>query len=348
MKKINLFVWIYLLISCSSVPEITELDIEYIDYSCCSQEELSLHDQILLDNIKFEEGKLSCLLALEDALEQGIPEKKYGYFLEYLAIKNQTFEKYLESGAIIFYNGEPFTRNEELYQYLDNNDELLSRATYIRGGTLWSHKFSRGINAGGEEIRQRFYGPSKIVASGSNGQGTFELNEVLKGLTAYIDGKVSSATFKWGFGNDVDWNWKIKYFGREFTSTTFKFEGYWEEPIPEFPSINTGEEKRWWSNMPPSYVELTHSKIHDYINIYIKSVGVYLARVYKKENDKYILHDSLRRFDGYTDVFIRTPREQTFWIVIYIQEIGYGKPSWTYLGDMEFRYPLHWLGATFG
>lgn len=70
-----------MLISCSGVPEIAEPDIEYIDYFCCSQEELSQHDQILLDNIKFEEGKLSCSLNLEDALEQGIPEKSTVIFL---------------------------------------------------------------------------------------------------------------------------------------------------------------------------------------------------------------------------------------------------------------------------
>lgn len=173
------------------------------------------------------------------------------------------------------------------------------------------------------------------------------MQEELKGLTAYIDGKVSSATFKWGFGNNVDWNWKIKYFGREFTKTTLKFVGYWEEPMPEFPTFDTSKEKRWWNNMPTS-VELTHSKVHDYINIYLRSVGVYFAQVYRKENDQYILYDVIEEFDGQTDVLIKTPRMETFWIVIYVQELGYQKKSWTYLGDMEFRYPLHWLGATFG
>ena len=346
MKKINLFVWIYLLISCSGVPEIAESDIEYIDYSCCSQEELSLHDQILLDNIKFEEGKLSCSLNLEDALEQGIPEKKYGYFLVYLTIKDQTFEKYLESGAIIFYNGEPFTRNEELYQYVGTKEEALSRADYNRTGILWRRDFSGGLIGEIVTDEVRFKATSQIMVASSNGFGTFELNEKEKGLMAYIDGKVSSAMFKWGFGNDVEWKWKIKYVGRAYTQTKLEFIEFWEEPIPEFPSINTGEEKRWWSNMPTS-AELTHNKINDYINIYIKSVGVYFAQVYKKEDDKYILHDSIRRFDGYTNVFLRTPREQTFWIVIYIQEIGYENVSWTYWGDMEFRFPLHWLGGVF-
>lgn len=71
---------IYLLMSCSGLPEILEQGINYIDYSCCSQEELSQKDRTLLENVAFKEEQLPCSLDLKSALGQGIPEKKYNYF----------------------------------------------------------------------------------------------------------------------------------------------------------------------------------------------------------------------------------------------------------------------------
>ena len=71
---------------------------------------------------------------------------KYNYFLEYLQNENQKFERYLESGTIVFYNGVPFTRNEELYQYVMNEKTSLSRATYNQAAPIWTKEFTGEIN----------------------------------------------------------------------------------------------------------------------------------------------------------------------------------------------------------
>lgn len=343
MQKLNLLIWICLLISCSSIPEISESEIGYIDYSCCTQEELSQNDRTLLENVKFKEGKLSCLIDLKSALEQGIPKKKYNYFLEYLQNENQKFEKYLEAGAIIFYNGEPFTRNEKLYQYVEGKEESLSRATYNQATPVWRKEFIARYDGIVPEEQANFKGPSKIGVSKSNGGGSFELKEELKKLTAYIGGNASSATFKWGFGNDVQWNWKIKYFGPLYTKTTLTFTGYWEDPMPDFPSKDFASKILWWNNMP-TYVILTHDKLENYIEIHIKSIGDFSAQIYKKVNEDYVLYNSISEFSGHTRPRVPTPPKQTFWIVIYSKKVVNQKTSWTYLGDMEYRYPLHWNG----
>lgn len=343
MKKLNLLIWIYLLIGCSNVPEILEQEIGYIDYSCYPQEELSKNDHTLLENVKFKEGKLSCSLDLKSALEQGIPEKKYDYFLEYLQNENHKFERYLEAGAIIFYNGEPFTRNEELYQYVEDKEESLSRATYNQAAPIWSKEFTARYDGIIPKEQANFKGPSKIGVS-KNGQGSFELKEEFKKLTAYIGGIENTAVFKWGFGNDVLWNWEIKYFGPLYTKTTLRFTGHWEDPMPDFPSYDVTNKRLWWNNMP-TYVTLTHNRLNNYIEIYIELIGDFSAQVYKKVNKDYVLYSFINEFSGKTRPRVSTPPEQTFWIVIYRKKMVDQKPAWTYLGDMEFRYPLHWGGS---
>lgn len=57
------------------------------------------------------------------------------------------------------------------------------------------------------------------------------------------------------------------------------------------------------------------------------------------------LYSFRHELSGNVRAHVSTPVEQTFWIVIYRKRIVDQKPSWTYLGDMEFRYPLHWGGV---
>lgn len=340
MKKLNLIIWIYLLMGCSGIPEIPEQEIGYIDYSCCSQEELSQNDLTLLKNVVFMEGKLSCSLDLKSALEQGVPEKKYNYFLEYLQNENQKFERYLESGAIVFYNGVPFTRNEELYRYVMDEKTSLSRATYSQAAPVWTREFTGGIDKI-PTATASFKGPSMIGVSKS-GKGSFEIEEKFKKLTAYIGGFENSATFKWGFGDDVQWNWEIKYYASYLDSGTLRFTGYWEDPMPEFPPYDITSQKLWWNNMP-TYVHLMHNRVDNYVNIFVETMGDFSAQVYKKVNKDYIRYNFIEQFSGNSNVRISTPPECTFWIVIYRKKIVDQKIHWTYLGDMEFRYPLYWL-----
>ena len=84
MKKNHLLIWACLIMSCSGNSEIFEPEIGYIDYANYPLEKLTQNDRTLLENVSFQEGKLTSLIDLASATEQGIPEEKYNYFLEYL------------------------------------------------------------------------------------------------------------------------------------------------------------------------------------------------------------------------------------------------------------------------
>jgi len=82
--------------------------------------------------------------------------------------------------------------------------------------------------------------------------------------------------------------------------------------------------------------------LDNYINIFIETAGNFSAQVYKKVNKDYNRYSFIEQFSGNLNVRVSTPPECTFWIVIYCKKIVDQKIHWTYLGDMEFRYPLHW------
>jgi lipoprotein len=343
MKKIDIVIGMCLILGCSGSPEIIEPIITYIDYSCYPQEQLSQNDLILLENIEFQEGKLSCLLDLESALEQGIPEKKYNYFLEYLQNENLKIEEYLESGVIVFYNGKPFTRNEELYQYIDTEEQSLSRVTYSQTIPLYSRTFK--YNSVFPKDWVSFKGPSKIQAS-FTGYGSFYLQEKSKKIEAYLSGSQTSAAFKWGFHDNVFWEWDITY--KAFSPTAYANFNFWgnvEDPMPDFPTNETINQKIWYNNLP-TYVKIEHNRLDDYISIVIEEIGTYsyFAQIFKKSGDNYDLYATSPKFSNYTISNIKTPSKCTFGVVIYRVKVVDGNVSYSYLGDSEYRYPLHWGG----
>lgn len=182
MKKINLLIWTYLILGCSNSLEIIEPEIGYIDYSNYPQEKLTQNDRTLLENINFQEGKLISLLNLKSALEQGIPKEKYSHFLQYLQNENQKIENYLDSGAIVFYNGEGFTRNEKLYQYVENTKQPLAKATYSQSTLLYTHEHSGSFNFY-KEYSANFNGTSRISVN-YHGPNSVYIKENLKRVSA--------------------------------------------------------------------------------------------------------------------------------------------------------------------
>ncbi|MCR9011143.1 hypothetical protein [Gabonibacter chumensis] len=199
MKKINLLIWTYLILGCSNSLEIIEPEIGYIDYSNYPQEKLTQNDRTLLENINFQEGKLISLLNLKSALEQGIPKEKYSHFLQYLQNENQKIENYLDSGAIVFYNGEGFTRNEKLYQYVENTKQPLAKATYSQSTLLYTHEHSGSFNFY-KEYSANFNGTSRISVN-YHGPNSVYIKENLKRVSAYLIKGVngSQATFDFVF-----------------------------------------------------------------------------------------------------------------------------------------------------
>ena len=61
MKKNHLLIWACLIMSCSGNSEIFEPEIGYIDYANYPLEKLTQNDRTLLENVSFQEGKLTSL-----------------------------------------------------------------------------------------------------------------------------------------------------------------------------------------------------------------------------------------------------------------------------------------------
>lgn len=70
-------------------------------------------------------------------------------------------ERYLDSGAIVFYDGKPFTRNEKLHPYINETEHPSTRATYSRSELVCSHEHGGGYNKMGE-YWVNFKGTSKL------------------------------------------------------------------------------------------------------------------------------------------------------------------------------------------
>ena len=338
MKKIYLLIWTCLIMGCSSNSDIFEPEIGYIDYANYPLEKLTQNDKTLLENVAFREGKLTILLDLSSATEQGISEEKYNYFLEYLQNENLRMERYLDSGAIVFYDGEPFTRNEELYPYIDETDQSLTRATYSRSELVCTHEHGGGYNQMGE-YWVHFKGTSKLTIS-YTGPNTVYLREDLKRISAYIVKGLnqSKAVFKYGFGNNVTWDWKITYNSPVSTKTRLDFYANWEDPMPS-PNPSNPNYIYFWDNLP-SYVIMYKDAVNKKLYIEIDEPGEYMILMYLKyaEND-YRLYRESHFHPSYQSISLPYPQEVTFWLSIYRETIKDNKYSYEYIGDREFPYP---------
>lgn len=248
-------------------------------------------------------------------------------------------EKYLDAGGIVFYNGEAFTRNKELYQYIKNKEQSLSRVNYDQASRIAYEKF----HSNSPERIIHFKGPSMVSVNASRDVGSFTLEEESKRLSIYL-ARTEHATFKWGFGDNVQWDWKIKYHSSGyFDSNELAFYGYWEEPMPVFPDGDTYNKNMWLNHMP-TYVKIWHNKIDNNVKISIEqSNGLkHIASVYKKVGKEYKLYHSSLEFEPFTYAYVNTPLECTFWLVIYKVFTKDGKTTYDLLGDMEIVYDGHW------
>lgn len=336
MKNMYMLFCLCLIISCSNVPEVVESEIGYIDYLSYPEDKLMPEDIIMLESVDFQGGKLSSSLDAKSALELGIPEVKYNYFLEFLQNENQKFEKYLNAGAVVFYNGKPFARNEKVLQYIEES-EPLSRARYDDQIPLYAKEFVMSYGALPKDV-VHFIGPSKISVSIA-GQGSFTIIEKGKDLTAYLEntGGVTSATFKWGFGNDVNWSWEVFYYASTagIKSNIF-FTGYVEKPMPD-ENPSDPEYVYFWKNIP-GYIHLLKYVPEQSLYVSVDIPGTFTVRLYKRSLRTYDLY-AQQDFDGNYGARLMYPLECTFWVVIYRKLIRNNKVTYEYLGDAKYPYP---------
>lgn len=184
-----------------------------------------------------------------------------------------------------------------------------------------------------------FKGTSKLSVS-YTGPTTVYLRENLKRISAYIVKGLnqSTATFKYGFGNNVTWDWKITYDSPVSSKTRLDFYALYEDPIPSSNPSNP-EYIYFWDNLP-SYVITHKNVVKQIIDIQICKPGVYMILMYLKyaEND-YRLYRESHYHSAYEIISLPYPQEITFWISIYRETEKDGKMSYEYIGDREFPYP---------
>lgn len=337
MKNLCFLFWACCILSCTANSELNELqDVGSTDYFYAPDNDLSSQDKLLVRNVDFQEGQLFCLLDIEEAITQGISKEKYEDFLNYLRKENQKIEESLDSGYIVFYNGEPFTRNEELYQYVEfPNQQIKSRVTeYDRVELLYScsHEI---LFSNIQPSAARFVGPAKITVRLS-GKGNLFVNEPFKGFKVeYVNSSVmSEATFKWGVGNYTTWTWNIKHTGSTFSIGHVDFYGHFEKEEP-LPSRFDPRYLEWYNNLP-SYVRIT--KVDDSrLCVQINQSGSYTVRVYRKSGTEYILYDSQIHIVGFSVDYVSYPANSAFWVVVYKENNIDGEISYQYVGDKEFR-----------
>lgn len=166
------------------------------------------------------------------------------------------------------------------------------------------------------------------------------MTEKGKGLTAYLENTagVSSAVFKWGFGNDVPWAWEVVYSAASAgTKGILAFYGYIEEPMPD-PDPNDQEYVYYWKNIP-SYVHVIKDAGDQTLHVSVDYAGSYTARLYYRSLNKYILY-AQQDFSHDYEARLMYPAECTFWVVIYRKITKYSEMvTYDYLGDEKFPYP---------
>ena len=325
--------------------------IEYIDYSNCSGENLTHIDSVLLESISFDFGRLSTSFDVKEAKQRGIPEEKYEYFIEYLQNENQRIEKYLSSGAIVFYNGEPFTSNEEMWQYVEMPNENLSRAAYYDSVALVTR--SSAIISGSTTITETFlrFNAPHFIDIRMDGSGTIQLIEEGKGFEAYLihTTGMEGAKFVWGAGDNVSWNWKVRYLiGSGYTAYLYVY-GHWCIPFPGIPGSDTGgatvggiggniydPNNPIYTSRFPSAVRYTLLEEKRAIEITVNANGKFQMQVYRVMNGTSSLFTGIDNCNGYTTYTLACPIGIQYRVLINKEVSVNGKKSYQYYGDKMF------------
>lgn len=202
-----------------------------------------------------------------------------------------------------------------------------------------------------------FTGPSKIGVNMS-GRGSIFMTENIKGLSAYLvtTSGSSSATFKWGFDDNVIWSWIVRYSGADrFDTATLDFTGYYEYVNPD-----TNPFSHLFMNELPMHITADHVLIDGYRYLEVNmndghAFYKYKMSIYEQHNNQYgnsdyILLGEKENIPGDITTHFTCPPDSSYCFIVYRTHKDYtGKITHDYIGDRLFygaSLPWEWWART--
>lgn len=334
MKKVCVLLLTCFLFGCGQdeIDSVANVPDE-VNYFKLLEDELPPSIQTLLENVSFEEGVLGCSMDRETAEANGIAGDEYDSFLRSIQIENQKIKEYLDAGVVVVYNGQPFTYNEELYQYVLPVEEAKSRFQYDMGTLIKTLSFEYREDNIGMTQNVKFTGPSRISFSRLSGNGAFFLTERLKGFTTYL--LSGSVAFTYGFGDQTNWDWKIEYETPKNSSAILEIFGHariheaTEDATPR-PTMEL-----------PSFVQVedlgrTSGQGRLKLLVYDERGNRYQFKMYKRLGDDYsefYYSPPVKGDANPAPLYMTYPIQTTFWLVGWVKN---SQNLWQYIGEKEF------------
>lgn len=210
MKNLFFLFAMFCFVACNTHVDTVDEEVDYIDYSTISADKLTVEDKILLDNIDFQNGKLSCLLDQSEALKLNINLNRYLNFIKFLDKKNLEIEDRLNKGAIVYFNDKAYSYNEKFKDSLgfgdDKSQELSTKYSVVELNDSNAPYYVNLVGASTIRIEADFFGYGTTVMC----------VEEFKYLRLFLANSygLNHATVKFGRGNyGNSWNWNIKRLG---------------------------------------------------------------------------------------------------------------------------------------
>lgn len=266
MKNLFFLFAMFCFVACNTHVDTVNEEVGYIDYSTISADKLTVEDKILLDNIDFQNGRLSCLLDQSEALKLNINLNRYLNFIKFLDKKNLEIEDRLNKGAIVYFNDKAYSYNEKFKDSLgfgdDKSQELSTKYSVVE---LHSTDIFRAYFTGSSTLRVEadFFGPGMSVVG----------EDKLKRLSFSLDGMSTTtdhAVIKYGRGNDgICWNWDVRRLGSALAIVYF-YEVFVDPKVGE---------------PVPKGVKITRNTEQLFIEIVSLDYIAYVVKVFSREED---------------------------------------------------------------
>lgn len=345
MRYVFFILVCFFIVGCTDVSEIEcGGEVEYIDYSNIPEEKLTSEDRLLLSHVNFEDGVLSCSLDLNEALKQGILKEKYHHFLSYLEVENERIKGYLDSGAVVFYGEKPFARDEKLYQYVGNPDDLQSRGSdepIVYKRVELTVPYGSGIR---QDVAP-FVGPSSLGVH-KKGRATVHISESSKGLSFYFVAEMGDASAKFVYGSIVDevfWSWSVSCMGSGGDKGIVEFYGVKttldDLPMPfgMDPKDTDNPSHPIYTSRLPSNIVVQHIPGSPNLMVGFMTRNLtYSIKIYEKINNSYRFYFQKDDCEGGNAYNVPFPIGVPFLLVIYRVQKNGGTISYDYVGDKLF------------
>ena len=163
-----------------------------------------------------------------------------------------------------------------------------------------------------------------------------------------------TATFKFGFEDNVLWNWNVSYSGNlgPGDMSTLTFYGDYEYVNPSLDPVNI-----WFMNELPNTVWAKQTMLYDkeYLEVDVNedNGGPYKMEIHEQHNDRYgnvdyILYHREENIEwrGY----LPCPPDSSYWLIIYeTKKNSNGEVTHDYIGDKLYlgkSVPWDWSAQT--